>query len=112
MGDSFWSPYLRCLPTVEDYMKFSPQYLSAELLSTFRDVPVVADIRDWLDHVESEYQLLRYLSIDAVSFEDYKWARVTWLNRAYGMNMRSLYDGPTGALVPVADLANTAVDLT
>eukprot|EP00747_Dinoflagellata_sp_TGD_P201365 gnl/TRDRNA2_/TRDRNA2_74831_c0_seq1.p1 gnl/TRDRNA2_/TRDRNA2_74831_c0~~gnl/TRDRNA2_/TRDRNA2_74831_c0_seq1.p1 ORF type:complete len:378 (-),score=39.02 gnl/TRDRNA2_/TRDRNA2_74831_c0_seq1:68-1201(-) len=105
---TFWQHLIQVWPTPEELATFSPYYASEELLDLFSELPAVHRLRADLNHVQTAWstqsshwrKLAQRFGIDKIEFNDFLWAYVIILSRAFVVRKSPV-------IVSVTDLANT-----
>eukprot|EP00929_Paragymnodinium_shiwhaense_P079716 TRINITY_DN41552_c0_g1_i3.p1 TRINITY_DN41552_c0_g1~~TRINITY_DN41552_c0_g1_i3.p1 ORF type:complete len:402 (-),score=79.58 TRINITY_DN41552_c0_g1_i3:493-1698(-) len=108
-ADSFWYPWIRVMPTPEDYAAFHPFYAPSEVLQKYSAIPVVDMLRlDNKDLVTTWAELQPWLQKNApdVTFDDFKWASASFYTRGFTL----LEGNETVAMAPFIDMCNTRAD--
>jgi len=115
-GSSFWEPFIRMLPTANDYALHHPWYAEPEVLANFSLLPACQNAKWQLDEIQmlwdsnkEEWTRLSRLSqrrgAEAVTFEDFKWALISFVTHAYKLRWPGSKE-PLRCLVPASDMAN------
>lgn len=113
---SFFAPYLRYLPKLDDYKEFYPRYMTAEVARDFRGLPLVRTVQAFQEKDEAtrkcfeSWKLSGGHLISTLTWQDVLQALSQFRTRVYGLHKEEAArrgSGPTLAIVPVADLLNT-----
>lgn len=99
-GTSFWSPWIRLVPTRAELQQEHPVYACEELLEAFADMPVIVRVKEWNKKLRETWA---GLDPQGLTFEDFKWASGVVLSRVY-------LPPPTHCFMPFADMMNTGAE--
>lgn len=105
---SFWTPWIRTLPTPEEFAAFHLNYASPEVLAAFSALPVVAKVQacsaklqERWGHAREEWlELTANSGVPQLTFSDIKWAFTMVQSRVY-------LPPPLYCFMPFADMMNT-----
>jgi len=112
---SFYSEYLKTLPTMEQFHSFYPFMMESPLQSDFASLPIVADVQSSQEDLKLVQACFdKWAKVPESLVRDLTWDQIllglTWLRtRAFTMFQ---YFGTQDiiALIPGADMLNTAKD--
>mmetsp|Transcript_18218 Transcript_18218/g.57131 ORF Transcript_18218/g.57131 Transcript_18218/m.57131 type:complete len:294 (-) Transcript_18218:57-938(-) len=96
-GESFWSPWIRMVPTRAEMQQEHLVYACEELLEAFAALPVVARVRGWNAKLRETWEGLEEKGF---TYDDFRWASAVVLSRVY-------LPPPTYCFMPFADMMNT-----
>lgn len=96
-GQSFWSPWIRLVPTRAELQREHLAYACAELLEGFAELPVVARVHEWERRLRETWE---GVDKQGLTFDDFRWASTIALSRVY-------LPPPTHCFMPFADMMNT-----
>eukprot|EP00747_Dinoflagellata_sp_TGD_P185903 gnl/TRDRNA2_/TRDRNA2_42690_c0_seq1.p1 gnl/TRDRNA2_/TRDRNA2_42690_c0~~gnl/TRDRNA2_/TRDRNA2_42690_c0_seq1.p1 ORF type:complete len:498 (+),score=69.06 gnl/TRDRNA2_/TRDRNA2_42690_c0_seq1:82-1575(+) len=108
---SFYSPFIRSLPSMKDFRQFHPQMAEASLLADFAALPLIKSVMEYKRKEQAykecfeAWQNSSSVPIDVakLSWGDFHLALMQFQTRAYSL------DGSPGAMVPGTDMANTVL---
>ena len=101
-GDSYWTPYLACLPA---YYNNMPIFFPPPLLAMLKGSFTLQKIQDRIDSLRTEYDNIKASvpSFARFSHDDFVWARLVVITRIFGLVINGV---KTDGLVPYADMLN------
>lgn len=100
--ESFWSPYIECLPQKYTTM---PLFFDEPTLDLLQGSLCLSKIAERINSLRQEYDNIRRAvpEFNRFTLEDFMWARLVVITRIFGMSI----DGQkTDGLVPYADMLN------
>lgn len=108
-----FAPYIRTLPSLEEFASFHILYADEEVLDMFSALPILQWVRDingtlaqWWGHFGAAWvSLAEEAGAQNLAFLDIKWALTVILTRAY----HATWSAGGFVCVPISDLCNTAL---
>eukprot|EP00929_Paragymnodinium_shiwhaense_P071246 TRINITY_DN36232_c0_g1_i1.p1 TRINITY_DN36232_c0_g1~~TRINITY_DN36232_c0_g1_i1.p1 ORF type:complete len:377 (+),score=97.37 TRINITY_DN36232_c0_g1_i1:139-1269(+) len=101
-GDLHWAPYVRNLPSWEDFWMYHPVAGDELLLKSFDKLPIVKNIRDTQATTNRRFEVYKKLGGKAAE-KDFKWANLVVHAYCWGG-----VHGRGEMIAPVGDSFNTA----
>ena len=100
--DSYWYPYLACLPA---YYNNMPIFFPPSLLAMLKGSFTLQKIQDRIDSLRTEYDNIKAVvpTFARFSHDDFVWARLVVITRIFGLVINGV---KTDGLVPYADMLN------
>lgn len=101
-AESFWYPYIQCLPA---YYSNMPIFFNDETLALLQGSFTLAKITDRTESLRAEYEAIKAVVPELGRFpaEDFVWARLVVITRIFGL---MIHGTKTDGLVPFADMLN------
>ena len=101
-NDSYWYPYLTCLPA---YYNNMPIFFPPSMLDLLKGSFTLQKIQDRIDSLRTEYDNIKahVPTFARFSHDDFVWARLVVITRIFGLVINGV---KTDGLVPYADMLN------
>jgi len=105
---SQWFPYLRLLPSSDEYARFHPMYADDVVMQACSALPTIQKVRRARRRVERTFKEANLQR--RIPWQAFWHSYVTYISRSYGVVMRSRQGDMKWqpVSVPVADMGNTA----